>query len=339
MIIDLQKFVTEERPYWAELETVLNRLEADHAMALDLESLQRVHYLYERTASDLSKITTFASEPETRRYLENLVSRAYGEIHATRERAHQFAPVHWFLNTFPQTFRRRVRAFWFSVVITLVGCAFGCFAVMFDPGAKEVLLPFGHGGMDPNERVRHEEESQGNRLEGKKTGFSAFLMTHNTRVSITTMALGITWGIGSIIILFYNGIILGGICLDYIVAGQSKFLAGWLLPHGSIEIPAILIAGQAGLVLGGALIGWGKRKSLATRMREITPDLVTLIFGVAVMLVWAGIVEAFFSQYHEPVLPYELKIAFGTFELLLLTYFLARCGAKSEAEEDAGKAG
>jgi len=39
--------------------------------------------------------------------------------------------------------------------------------------------------------------------------------------------------------------------VDYIRAGQTKFLVGWLLPHGSFEIPAILIAGQAGLILAG----------------------------------------------------------------------------------------
>lgn len=43
-----------------------------------------------------------------------------------------------------------------------------------------------------------------------------------------------------------------------------------------------------------------------------------LIGGVAVMLVWAGIIEAFFSQVHEPVMPYAAKIAFGAAELLLL---------------------
>ena len=45
--------------------------------------------------------------------------------------------------------------------------------------------------------------------------------------------------------------------LDDIAGGQAVFLAGWLLPHGSIEIPAILLGGQAGLILAGALIGWG----------------------------------------------------------------------------------
>ena len=71
-----------------------------------------------------------------------------------------------------------------------------------------------------------------------------------------------TWGVGTILMLFYNGIMLGGVAVDYIRAGQTKFLLGWLMPHGVVEIPAILIAGQAGLLLALALIGWGRRTPL-----------------------------------------------------------------------------
>ena len=154
-------------------------------------------------------------------------------------------------------------------------------------------------------------------------------MTHNTKVSIFTLAMGITWGIGTLILLFYNGVILGAVGLDYVLAGETPFLLGWLLPHGVIEIPAIILAGQSGLVLAGALIGWGESISLKTRLRKISGDLVTLILGVAVMLIWAGIVEAFFSQYHEPVIPYGVKIGFGLLELLLLVLFLARSGRRN----------
>ena len=73
----------------------------------------------------------------------------------------------------------------------------------------------------------------------------------------------------------------------------------------------------------------GPITNLRMRLRKISNDLVTLIFGVALMLVWAGIIEAFFSQYHEPVMPYYIKIAFGVFELIILTLFLGRAGRKS----------
>jgi uncharacterized membrane protein SpoIIM required for sporulation len=159
------------------------------------------------------------------------------------------------------------------------------------------------------------------------------LMTNNIKVSITTLALGITWGIGTLVTLFYNGVILGAVALDYILAGESLFLLGWLLPHGAIEIPAILLAGQAGLVLAGALIGWGESIPMRERLRAVVPDLVTLIGGVALLLVWAGVIESFLSQYHEPVIPYGIKIGFGVIELILLAVFLGRCGRAGQASK------
>lgn len=331
MIVDLQRFIATGRPVWTELERMLNRLEAEPNLRMPLAQLERFHHLYERTAADLAKITTLSSEPETRRYLENLVARAYGEIHETREKQRRFFPLRWFFQTLPQTFRRHVRCFYLSLAITLIGCAFGGLAITFDPGSKPVLMPFPYLDQAPAKRVAEAEKDTTDRLAGFKTTFSAELMTHNTKVSIFTLALGMTWGVGTIIMLFYNGVTLGAVAVDYIRAGQTPFLLGWLMPHGVIEIPAILIAGQAGLMLAAALVGRGSRATLKTRLREISGDVVTLIFGVAVLLVWAGFIEAFLSQYNEPVIPYSAKIAFGSLELILLSLFLAKSGTRSRS--------
>ncbi len=328
MIIDLQKFIKEERPYWSELEAVLDRFESKPDYRLKLKPLERFHYLYQRASADLAKISTFSAEPNTRLYLETLVGRAFGEIHETREKPHRLRPLHWFFTTFPQTFRKHIRAFWISLLAILVGAAFGGFTIIVDSSTKQILLPFSHLQGDPSDRVKNEEDVETDRLKGAKTTFSSFLMTHNTKVAIFTLALGMTWGLGTLMMLFYNGVILGAVAVDYVLAGETTFLLGWLLPHGAIEIPAILLAGQAGIVLAGALIGWGKSISLRMRLRKISNDLVTLIIGVALMLVWAGIIEAFFSQYHEPVMPYYIKIAFGVFELIILALFLGRAGRK-----------
>ncbi len=337
VIIDLKKFIVTERLYWSELELILDKLERDPEQKVDLEAVKRFHYLYQRTSADLGKIMTFSSEPEIRRYLESLVGRAYGEIHETRERAHRLAPARWFFHTFPQTFRRHVRAFYLVLVITLAGCAFGGLAISLDPESKEDLMPFPQLQVDPEKRVTREESVDQDSLQGGKASFSSYLMTHNTKVSIFALALGMTWGVGTAILLFSNGVMLGAVALDYILAGQAGFLAGWLLPHGVVEIPAILLAGQAGMALAGALIGWGGSVPLKSRLREISGDLVTLISGVAIMLVWAGFIEAFFSQYHEPVIPYEVKIGFGIVELTLLILFLWKSGANdNRAAKPAG---
>lgn len=329
MILDLDRFVAAGRPHWTGLEKSLDWLAADPNRELSLIDLERFHTLYQRASADLAKVAAIASESELKKYLEWLVARAYAEIHEARDRR-KFRPWRWITVEFPRAFRRHLRAFQLAVALTLAGAAFGSLALRIDAEAKSVIMPFAElANETPAQRVAHEQKMQGTQLAGLKTRFSAQLMTHNTQVALFTLALGMTFGFGTIAILFYNGVILGAVAFDYIHGGQLVFLLGWLLPHGVIEIPAILIGGQTGLVIAHALIGWGSRVSRADRLRAILPDVVTLAGGLALMLVWAGIVEAFLSQYHQPVIPYGLKIAFGLTEAALLTLFLTRAGRGS----------
>jgi uncharacterized membrane protein SpoIIM required for sporulation len=337
MIVDLQRFIAEERPYWTELESILEKRDRDPIKSMSLSEIKRLHYLYQRASTGLAKVMGFSAETDIRRYLESLVAHAYAEVHELREQPHRFFPLRWFFQTFPATFRKHIRAFALALAITLFGVAIGSVALTIDREAKSIIMPFPELQTDPAERVAREEKAGAARedlLKGDKNRFSAFLMTHNTKVSLFTFAMGFTWGLGTVILLFYNGIILGAVAFDYIHAGQTKFLLGWLLPHGAIEIPAIVLAGQAGLILAGALIGWGRRITLKARLRAVASDLVTLVGGLAVMLVWAGIVEAFFSQYHEPVIRYSTKITFGVVELAALILFLGLSGKPRETPHD-----
>jgi uncharacterized membrane protein SpoIIM required for sporulation len=324
MILDLARFVETERPHWIALEKAISWLESpDRTMSI--RDAENFHALYQRASSDLAKIAPLASEGELKQYLEWLVSRAYSEIHEVRERR-KFRPWLWLTQEVPRTFRRHARAFQLAVALTVVGSTFGALATWLDPEAKAVIMPFEGLQVSPAERVAREKQMQGRQLAGRKGRFSADLMTHNTQVALTAAALGMTFGFGTLVVLFYNGVMLGAVVLDYLRGGQGIFLLGWLLPHGVIEIPTILVGGQTGFLIAYALIGWGSRMSRAERLRAVGRDAVTLAGAAALMLVWAGIVEAFLSQYHEPVIPYSLKIAFGLVEAALLTLFLSRAG-------------
>jgi len=323
MIVDLKQFIERERSTWEELDKTLSRIENETLLHLTLEEVQRLHYLYERTGAGLIKISTFAAEPNLVHSLESLLTRAYAELQTGRSQTEKISIRRWLFRTFPQTFRKHLRFFWAALLLTIVGALFGGAAVAYDPDAKAAITPFQNLLQSPAERVKEEENKINPTLATSKSRFSATLITNNTKVSILALALGVTWGIGTAILLFYNGVVLGAVILDYVRAGQSVFLMGWLLPHGVIEIPAILIAGQAGLLLGRALIGWNSKENVHQRLRSVTGSLVTLISGAALLLVWAGLVEAFFSQYHEPILPYQFKIIVGLVELLALLTFLS----------------
>ncbi len=331
MILDLQRFLAQERPYWNELDEMLTRMRERAGTGIRLDEIQRLYYLYRRTASDLARVRSQVAETELQDYLETLVARAYGEIHEVRS-TRRIRPIHFIRVVFPNTVRQYNRALLLSCIVFGTGALCGAFLTVLDDTNKSYIVPsgFAHVLQNPSDRVAEEEAARLDHLAGNRTLFSTELMTHNIRISIMAVSVGFFWGMGTFLLLFYNGTILGLVFADFIQAGESFFVFGWLLPHGIIEIPAILIAGQAGLLLGGAVLGYGNRNSLSLRLRHIAPVLIILITGVALMLIWAGIIEAFLSQYHEPFIPYSLKILFGIAEGIIFLIYLVFSGRKAD---------
>ncbi len=339
MILDLESFITRERPFWDELESMLKResLVTRSDSEESLVRIRRFHYLYRRTAADLAKLQTFASEPELRQYLEDLIAQAYTRLHGNAETSGKFRPLHWFLRVYPRAFRRHAGAFWLAFWISIAGALFGAFVISQDADNKLRLLPpqFGHLIQSPTERVKAEEANALNPDKDEhRAPFSAQLMNNNIRVSINVMAFGILFGIFTVVLLFYNGIVLGLVGYEYIADGQAEFLAAWLLPHGVPELTAIFMGGQCGFILARAVIGWGTGLTMRDRFRAIRDDLVVLVIGFCILLVWAGIIESYLSQTHEPAIPYSLKIGFGLAELVVMVAYLYLSGRGEETPDE-----
>lgn len=333
MILDLSKFTAQRRPIWNEYEKLLNKLDDGETRKLDLTQIKRLRYLQDAVSSDLVKVRTYAADPGTTAYLEALVARGFGVIHENRTGARFRINLAAFMAQFAATVRKHYTLLAISTAAMGIGMLFGMGAIYFNYDSKEVIMPFSHLLGSPSERVNAEESGESLEMSEHHATFSAQLMTNNIRVSILVLALGLIYGVFSVVLLFYNGIILGAVVMDYILAGESVFLIGWLLPHGSVEIPSILFAGQAGLLLARAVIVREGRLSLSARLKKQSKDIVTLIGGIAVLLIWAAIIESFFSQYHHPVIPYSVKIAFGAIQLLGLGAFLLYAGRSKNMED------
>ncbi len=326
MIVDLRRFLERRRPLWEELDRRLRAVEADPFARIGLDDIRRLHDLYEQVAADLADARELAVRTEVRDHLEALVARAYALVYALEETPARFRPLRWLAAELPQAVRRRARAGVTAAAAFGAGVLLGGAALLADPSARSHLMPFDHLQLHPAERVLAEERQMraGGDLAGEQAGsFAAMLLVNNVRVSLLAAALGMTFGAGTLALLLYNGVVLGAVCVDFVVAGQTAFLAGWLLPHGSVEIPAILLGGQAGLVLASALLGDGDRRRRVDRLAAAGPDILSLLGGAAVLLVWAAGLEAFLSQYHEPILPYGLKIAIGLMQTAGLAAWLA----------------
>lgn len=332
MILNLERFQAQARPRWEDLESLLAALESRPDRRLNAAEAEQLQELYAQVAADLNRVTHGALAPGLRQFLERLVARAYAELYyAPPTRSEIWQPRRWLriFTAFPESFRQQSRYFALALLVTVLGCALGGLAVRYDPAAVDVLLPSDYL-RNPGQRVYQEEhgESKDNSTQ-IEAAFSAQLIRHNIHVAILAAALGVTFGIGTALLLFENGVLLGAVAVRYTQQGFGLFMTAWLLPHGVFEIPSILIAGQAGFYLARVLLRRREDRNVRQSMRE----WLVLVAGLAMMLVWAGIMEAFFSQHHAPVLPYWFKVAVGIAELVLLTAYLLFMGQRTNGAE------
>ncbi len=333
MILNLEKFQAQARQRWENLELLLCALESRPDRRLNSAEAEQLQELYAQVAADLNRVTHGALVPELRQYLERLVARAYAELYyAPPIPAELWQPRRWLriFTAFPETFRRQSRYFAMALFVTVLGCALGGLAVRYDPTSVDVLLPADYL-RNPGERVHEAEQGQSGREHSAQTeaAFSAQLIRHNIQVALLAAALGVTFGIGTALLLFENGVLLGAVAVRYTQQGFGLFMTAWLLPHGVFEIPSILIAGQAGFYLARLLL----RRREDRNVRHSVREWLILVAGLAMLLVWAGLMEAFFSQHHAPVLPYWFKVSVGVAELVLLTAYLLLVGQRGNNSE------
>jgi uncharacterized membrane protein SpoIIM required for sporulation len=139
-------------------------------------------------------------------------------------------------------------------------------------------------------------------------------MTNNMSVGFMTFALGITAGLGTIYMMAFNGLLIGVIGMACWHSGMSVQLWSFVAPHGVLELPAIFIAGGAGLRIAQGLLFPGvlpRRDSLA----QAGVEAVQLVLGTIPILIVAGLIEAFVSPTSLPV-PLKFSMAAALFVLL-----------------------
>lgn len=305
---DVDRFVRERAPDWRELERLLDRVDGSGMGALGLDGARRLGQLYRGVSNDLVRARTELADVSLVDYLNHLVARGYGRIYAgSSGRARRLGS--FFVREYPRTVRREWRPIVLAALLMAAGGAFGAVSAARDPGSNSVMVPgaFQH---DPDERVAHDEQTGGDADAQRSAVFSTWLFTHNIQVTFGVFALGITFGIGTVALLFFNGAPLGSLAVQYHQAGHGLFFWAWILPHGIPELTSVAIAGGAGLIVARGLLLPGRRTRRDALVAEAR-TAVRLIVGTMPVLLLAGLIEGTISQMHEPRVPYLAKLAFA----------------------------
>ena len=167
----------------------------------------------------------------------------------------------------------------------------------------------------------------------EKAMFALYLMNNNIGVAIKCFALGFLFGIPTVILLIFNGLMLGALPALF-WKGDIIGLGAWLLPHGVPELGAIFLAGGAGLKIGLAELQ-PSVDSVWNRLRKTLRHVAGTVLVCTFLLIWAGIVESFVRQSE---LSTETRYAIAAFStipyfLLFLRGWLADRQLRSEAAE------
>jgi uncharacterized membrane protein SpoIIM required for sporulation len=306
--MELVEFIELKRPKWAALEQLLDRAEREGLGALPLDDARALSRLYRSASSDLLWVRSHAGSADVSGFVNDLVARAYALTYpGKRFRAGEMGRFLAF--GFPRLLQAEWRGFVASFLVFFAGFGFGWVGMVFDPEAAPYLVPEQHLKFDPTERAKDEAKAEGASV-GQQAQFSSFLFTHNIQVAFLAFALGLTAGIGTAIMLFSNGVLLGALAWVYASKGLMGWFWAWILPHGIPEITAIVIAGAAGFVLARGLVAPGGLSRRAALRKEAILA-VKLLLGTLALFVLAGFIEGTISQIHPPRLSIGFKIGFA----------------------------
>jgi len=302
-------WLQKRRPYWARIDELITRSGRGGVRALAHSDLQELALLYRQTASDLATIREDPSSRTLAHYLNQLLGRAHNLIYMGR-RSRKAGIIGFYRDTFPEIFHETFAYTFAASAIFFALAVAGMMVAMADPRFQEYFL--GSAMMDTIAKRQMWTQS----VVAIKPLASSGIMTNNLAVSFTTFALGITAGIGTVLELMFNGLLLGVLTAACWQVGMADQLYSFVAPHGVLELPAIFIAGGAGLLLAKGMLFPGnlpRKDSIAYEGGRA----IRLVLGIIPMLIVAGTIEGFVSPSNLPA-ALKYTLAAGLFGLLLL---------------------
>ena len=308
------QWIEKRRPYWDRLAMLAAECQGRGVRRVGRDELRELALLYRQVANDLSVVRQDGTARSTAHMLNQLLGRTHNIIYSSRKRS--LLAIFTFLRKdYPRHFRRLLPYTLTAIALFASGLLLGAILTATRHGFMESFL-----GPYMVETIRH-HQMWTHSIVGTKPQESSRLMTNNLTVTFIAFAAGITAGLGTVWLLFFNGLLIGVIATACQQAHMSRDLWSFVCPHGSLELPAIFIAGGAGLRLASGMLFPGlysRRDSIALAGR----DAVRLVAGVIPMLVIAGTIEGFFSPSGAPAM---LKFGVGAalFALLLRWLFLS----------------
>ncbi|MDF3030428.1 MAG: hypothetical protein K0R03_986 [Moraxellaceae bacterium] len=319
-----QEFVRRHEGDWQALESAMQ----DKAAQVDMLALPA---RYRQVCQHLALARERHYPPALVEKLNRLVVQAHHRLYASREPLAGIVS-NFLLAGFPALVRRHAGPFWLSMLFFYGSYIAMALAVWLHPSViysvmdADQVRQFEHM-YDPGRRTIGFE-----RDDASDFFMFGYYIQHNIGIGFQTFAGGMMAGVGSLVILLFNGIALGAVSGHLTRIGYSETFWSFVCGHGAFELTAIVLCGMAGLMLGRALVSPG-RLTRAEALRLQARSAVRIIYGATLFLVLAAMLEAFWSS--STAIPAQVKYAVAAVLWSAVALYLAFAGRGRESADAA----
>ncbi|MFK7899598.1 MAG: stage II sporulation protein M [Cyclobacteriaceae bacterium] len=303
-------FIKQKIDQWKELE---------ETVASDSADPKKISQLFIQTTEDLSFARTHYKNRSVRVYLNLIANKIFAKLNNSRKGNVRRQFVDFWKEELPYVLWEARKSLALSVVIFLVAVGIGVFSSIKNDHFVNDILGDAYVNMT-DENIANDDPMAVYKKMNQVDMF--FGITYNNlRVTLMTFVTGIFMGLGSMLVMFHNGIMLGTFQYYFIMKGLfwESFLAVWL--HGTIEISCIIIAGGAGMLLGKSWVfpgSYSRMQSLQIGARRSA----NIMLSVLPLIVVAGTIESFLTRYTEAPDMVRLGLIVASFSFILFYYVI-----------------
>ena len=296
-------FIKQNHSKWEDFEKILSQKSPDP---------DKLAELFIQITDDLAFSQTQYPKSKTTLYLNSLASQVHQNVYKTKkEEKSRF--VRYWTEELPLVTKDCHKPMLYSLIIFSTAMLIGALSAANDDTFIRLILGDHYVNMTL-ENISNDDPMAVYKQIDESAMFLGITL-NNIRVSFLAFVLGVFAPLGTPLLLFHNGIMLGAFQYFFYQKGLflTSFLTIWI--HGTLEISAIVIAGGAGLVISNSILFPGSYTRLESFKRG-TKNGMKLVVGLVPVFITAGLLESFVTRHTE------LSIFIKTGIILLSAIFI-----------------
>lgn len=276
-------------------------------------------FMYIQIMNDLGYAQTFYPESKVTQYLNNLAGQTYQKIYKNK-RIEENRILYFFTTEVPLLVYKYKSYLLFTVILFFSIVGIGVLSAHYDPDFVRLVL--GHSYV--NTTLENIQNGDPMAIYKSSSNWASFIVIafNNLYVGLRFFLFGIFAGIGTLLFLLYNGIMLGSFQYFFVAHNSfwESFRGIWL--HGAMEITAMIIEAFTGFIVGGSIL-FPKTFSRVQSFKAGFKDALKIFLATTPFTILAAIIEGYVSRYAKEM-PNILNYAiiFTTLGIIVYYFFI-----------------